>query len=100
MMQDTKNNTQLISKERISTLKFSKNDVLQDADAKSRRYYAANRATILGNTYRNKSMITFKTASGEIKCVEAALWGFDKDFVLLKSGMFLPLCAILEINYC
>ncbi|MCX2738881.1 hypothetical protein [Pontibacter anaerobius] len=99
-MLNQKTDTQLINKDRISTLKFSKTDVLQDSEAKSRRYYAANRATILSNTYRNKSMITFKTASGEKKCVEAALWGFDKDFVLLRSGMFLPLRSILEINYC
>jgi hypothetical protein len=99
-MQNQKKDTQLISKERIPNLTFSKRDVLQDPDAKSRRYYAANRATILSNTFRNKSMITFKTASGEVKRVEAALWGLDRDFVLLKSGMFLPLRSILEINYC
>lgn len=99
-MLNQKKEAQFINKERISNLTFSKKDVLQDPDAKSRRYYAANRATILSNTYRNKSIITFKTASGEKKRVEAALWGLDKDFVLLKSGMFLPLRSILEINYC
>ncbi|TPE42616.1 hypothetical protein [Pontibacter mangrovi] len=99
-MQELKKNTQLINKERIATLKFSKTDVLQDPDAKSRRYYAANRATILSNTFRTKSMITFKTDTGELKRVEAALWGLDKDFVLLRSGMFLPIRSILEINYC
>lgn len=99
-MQNDTNNTQLINKERIPSFKFSKKDVLQDQDAKSRRYYDANRATILSNTYRTKSMITFKTDTGEKKCVEAALWGLDKDFVLLKSGMFLPLRSILKINYC
>ncbi|WP_266204398.1 hypothetical protein [Pontibacter kalidii] len=99
-MLNQKKDTQLINKERIPTLKFSKKDVLQDPDAKSRRYYAANRATILSNTFRTKSMITFKTETGEKKRVEAALWGLDKDFVLLKSGMFLPLRSILEINYC
>ncbi|AKD03513.1 hypothetical protein POKO110462_06140 [Pontibacter korlensis] len=99
-MQKQQNNTKLISKERIPTLKFSKKDVLQDSSEKSRRYDDANRATILSNTNRNKSMITFKTASGEKKCVEATLWGLDKDFVLLRSGMFLPLRSILEINYC
>ncbi|ARS37669.1 hypothetical protein [Pontibacter actiniarum] len=99
-MQKQTDKTQLIQKERIPALRFGKKDVLQDATARSRRYYDANRATILSNTYQNKSMITFRTASGELKCVEAALWGLDKDFVLLRSGMFLPLRSILKINYC
>lgn len=99
-MQQQTTNTARIQKERIPTLRFSKQDVLKDASARSRRYYDANRATILSNVYKNKSIITFITASGEKKCVEAALWGLDKDFVLLKSGMFLPLRSIVEINYC
>ncbi|WP_460880557.1 hypothetical protein [Pontibacter rugosus] len=97
-MRYNQENTPFIQKEQIPA-RFSRQDVLRDAAAKSRRYADTNRATILSNTARNKSYITFKTRSGDVKRVEALLWGMDKDFVLLRSGMFLPLRSILEINH-
>ncbi|MFT2010586.1 hypothetical protein ACMA1I_18060 [Pontibacter sp. 13R65] len=90
----------LIEKERIPTLHFSKEDVLKDAMARSRRNYDINRATILGNAFRNKAAITFCTDQGEIKKVETTVWASDDKFVLLKAGTFLPLHSILKVENC
>lgn len=90
----------LIEKERISSLHFSKEDVLKDPSERSRRYYNINRATILGNAYRSKSLITFCTEQGDIKKVETTVWANDDKFVLLKAGTFLPLKSILAVDIC
>lgn len=79
-------------------LHFGQEDVLKDPNARSIRYYEANRATILGNTYHNKSLITFCTEDGDVKQVETTVWCYDDKFVLLKSGMFLPLKSIIKIE--
>lgn len=97
-MNATKTNIDLIDKEHIPSLKFGKEDVLQDANARSIRYYNLNRAAILGNAYRNKAAITFRTEKGDIKCVNTTVWTYDDRFVLLKSGTFLPLKSILKVE--
>lgn len=81
-------------------LHFGQEDVLKDPTARSIRSYEANRATILGNAYRNKAIITFRTHDGEVKQVETTVWFYDDKFVLLKSGTFLPLKSILKIENC
>lgn len=81
-------------------LHFSQEDVLKDPAARSIRYYEANRATILGNVYHNKALITFCTDDGDVKQVETTIWSYDDKFVLLKSGTFLPLKSILKIENC
>ena len=88
----------MIEKENIPMLHFSQDDVLKDPAARSIRHYEANRATILGNAYRNKAIITFCTEDGDVKQVETTVWCYDDRFVLLKSGTFLPLKSILKIE--
>ena len=90
----------LIEKENIAALQFSKEDVLQDPGARSRRYYDINRATILGNAFRNKTAIPFCTEQGEVKKVETTVWANDDRFVLLKAGTFLPLQSIMKVENC
>jgi hypothetical protein len=87
-----------IEKEHIPMLRFGQEDVLQDPTARSLRSYEANRAAILGNAYHNKAIITFCTDDGDIKQVQTTVWFYDDKFVLLKSGMFLPLKSILKIE--
>ncbi len=99
-MSTVRNNIDLIEKEHIPMLKFGKEDVLQDPNARSIRYYNLNRAAILGNAYRNKAAITFRTDKGDVKCVQTTVWTYDDRFVLLKSGTFLPLKSILKVENC
>ncbi|PVY41728.1 hypothetical protein [Pontibacter virosus] len=97
-MKRTEKRASLIEKEHIPMLHFSHEDVLKDPTARSIRNYEANRATILGNAYRNKAIITFCTEDGDVKQVETTVWCYDDNFVLLKSGTFLPLKSILKIE--
>ncbi|MCP2042060.1 hypothetical protein [Pontibacter sp. HSC-36F09] len=97
-MKRTEKRASLIEKEHIPMLRFGQDDVLKDPAARSVRNYEANRATILGNAYRNKAIITFCTADGDVKRVETTVWCYDDKFVLLKSGTFLPLNSILKIE--
>jgi hypothetical protein len=97
-MKRTEKQGNLIDKEHIPMLHFGQEDVLKDPQERSRRHYEANRATILGNAYRNKAIITFCTDDGEIKKVETTVWCYDDKFLLLKSGAFLPLKSVLKIE--
>jgi hypothetical protein len=97
-MEKKERSPRLIEKEHIPMLHFGQEDVLKDPSARSIRHYEANRATILGNAYRNKATITFCTDDGDVKKVETTVWCYDDKFVLLKSGTFLPLKSILKIE--
>jgi len=87
-----------IEKEHIPTLRFGSDDVLKDPSKRNRRSYEANRATILGNAFHNKARITFCTDKGDINCVETTVWAHDDQFLLLKSGAFLPMKCIYKID--
>ena len=88
-----------IEKEDLATQHFAPTDVLTDQTARQRRRTDADRATTLGNAYHGKLEIYFQTADGTAKRVATTVWAADGDHLTLKSGVSLPLRAVLGFDF-
>lgn len=88
-----------VEKEVIPTLHFPQEDVLTDKAQLARRRADAERASRLGNNHHGKPDIFFQTADGQIKRVQAAVWGAHTDYLTLKAGIMLPLRAVLGFDF-
>jgi hypothetical protein len=89
----------IIPKEELHTLKFSKNDVIDDVTLRQKRRLKLNRALILGNRERNKTKITFMTENGNMQQVETTIWGLTQNFILLKAGASIPIRSVLQVEF-
>jgi hypothetical protein len=92
------NNT-IIPKESLNNYSFLKEDVLKTEESKKIRAYMLERAERLGNAYKGKVKIFFKTFDSLTKSVETTVWCFADDYVILKGGLFLPLRAIEKVDF-
>jgi len=90
---------ELVEKENIPTLHFPHDDVLSDLEARKHRRYEAERATSLGNAYHNKVSIYFQTDDGTTKCVNTSVWATHEEYITLKSGITIPLRAVLGFTF-
>lgn len=89
--------TTLIDKELIAGLRFP-NQPVAIADEQRKAIHAKLlEATKLGNTHHGKSRITFQDDEGT-KAVETTIWTFDKDNIVLKYGMTIPLARVVSIE--
>ncbi|MBW8052064.1 MAG: hypothetical protein FVQ77_17320 [Cytophagales bacterium] len=89
----------LIEKESISECNFVKEDVLSNESLRQLRYEQLEKAERLGNNYKRKVRITFKTEENEILNVETTIWAVGKDYIELKAGIMIPIGAILDIKF-
>ena len=87
-----------IEKEALPNLKFSKSEVIQDPEQRKLRAADLYRAQTLGNLLHTKVNITFETEDHQFYIVNTTVWAVGNDFVSLKSGIFLPIQCIHEIN--
>lgn len=88
-----------IEKEVIPTLQFPAHDVLTDPADLKRRRHDAERATTLGNGYHGKLDIYFQTADGATKRVYTTLWALHEEYISLKSGIAIPLRAVVAFDF-
>lgn len=88
----------LITKERIKQLAFGKDDVLSDDEMKKIRTNRLKRAEQLGNAYKSKAKILFKSIEGVFK-VETTVWATTKKHVSLKGGVFIPIHCIQGVDF-
>ncbi|WP_299759928.1 hypothetical protein [uncultured Pontibacter sp.] len=93
------NTIPMMEKEQIPTLRFGRNDVLTDPEARKKRMWDLNRATSLGNVYQGKVEITFQTADGEPHRVDTTVWAVDERFMTLKAGCAIPVTSIIGIEF-
>lgn len=88
-----------IPKELLEQVNFTKSDVLQNDAAKARlRNIYLLKAQSLGNLYKSKVKIYFRTADNQLLAVSATIWAADEDHVMLKGGMNIPTRAIWAID--
>lgn len=88
----------IITKEEISSLRFSSTEVLFTAEEVSKRAADLQRAQTLGNLLQSKVKLVFKTAVGSFCLVETTVWAVGKDFISLKGGIFIPIRAIYKVE--
>jgi hypothetical protein len=91
--------TEIVAKEDLSILNFGPDDVLTDPTARARRRADAERAVTLGNAYHGKLDIYFQTADGATKRVATTVWAADAEHLTLKSGVSLPMRAVLGFDF-
>jgi hypothetical protein len=92
------NNTN-IPKENLVNYSFFKEDVLKTEESKKIRAYMLERAVRLGNAYKGKVKIFFKTIDSLTQSVETTVWAYSADYVTLKGGVFLPIRAIEKVDF-
>jgi len=90
---------EIVDKDTIPTLQFPHDDVLTDPAAVQQRRHGAERAASLGNNYQGKLDIYFQTAEGAIKRVYTTVWATHEEYVTLKSGITIPLRAIIGFDF-
>lgn len=98
-MKATANRIPMVEKEMIPFFHFNQYDVLENTEARKKRMWDLNRASMLGNGYRGKVEITFKTAEGELKRVDTTVWAVDDKYMTLKAGCFIPINSIVGVEF-
>lgn len=88
-----------IEKEQIPFLRFPQEDVLPDKAEQQRRRHDADRAATLGNAYHGKLDIYFQTEDGSTKRVYTTVWATHQDYLTLKSGISLPIRAVVSFDF-
>ena len=87
-----------IKHEKISDLKFTRQEVLKEYQLIESRYNDLQKATKLGNIYKQKVIIIFKD-SESIKHTLATIWQADKNYLFLKGGVTIPVPNIYKIEF-
>lgn len=87
---------QIIEKEQIKFLNFSKAEVLGKKNDQLNRFIELRRALALGNLEKEKVRITFVDDTG-LKMVETTIWGLTEKSVILKKSTIIPLQRILGV---
>lgn len=88
-----------IPKEELHNVRFCRHEVLRDQSERKWRQYNLQRALILGNTEHNHANIVFQTEEGELNRVQATIWCVSERYITLKGGKFIPINAIVEVEY-
>lgn len=94
----TNANLTKIAKEKIKSLAFGKMDVLIDEQSKKIRTRKLKRAELLGNTYKAKAKILFKSIDGIFR-VETTVWATTESYVSLKGGILIPIHCIKGVDF-
>lgn len=91
-------NSNYIAKEKIENLVFGNTDVLLDESLKTTRERKLKRAEKLGNSFKTKAKILFKSLEG-IHKVETTVWATTEQFVSLKGGILIPIHCIKGVDF-
>lgn len=86
----------LIEKEKLQTLHFVNQEVLNEASARHHRNFLLNEAMMLGNDYKQKVKIVFQSTAG-IYAVETTVWAVTDSHIELKAGKDMPIHCILDV---
>ena len=89
----------LIEKEELSTILFSKNDVISDPVKRRLRQIYLEKAERLGNAYHGKVKMTFMTEAGKLMMVHTTIWSADQQYITLKGGIHIPTISIVEVEF-
>lgn len=93
------NNAVQIPKEALSTVHFPKEPLALSEEQRTELLQRIQRAIRLGNAREHvKCRILFEDDRG-LKYVETTIWTADKDVVVLKYGMTIPVARIRSIDF-
>lgn len=89
---------EVIEKEQISNLSFTKRDVISNPEERNIRLADLYRSQTLGNLLRTKVKLTFESADERVFQVYTTVWAVGSDFITLKGGVYIPICSILKVD--
>lgn len=92
------NTIELIEKEEISNVSFSKRELIADPEDRKNRLADLYRSQTLGNLLQTKVKLTFQSADEKIFQVYTTVWAVGSDFVSLKGGVYIPIGSILRVD--
>lgn len=91
-------NTTLIPKELVSSLRFPKQPLPLSESEREEIHRRIGEAARLGNGEHGKCRIIFQDNEGE-KAVETTIWTYDRDNIVLKYGMTIPVARVLRVEF-
>lgn len=86
-----------IKKEKITSLKFKNEEVLESKADQDNRRETLQKARVLGNLYKQKVIICFKD-NESAKHTLATIWHADDEYLSLKGGATIPVKRIYKIE--
>ncbi len=89
---------EVIEKEQVVNLGFSKKEVLSDPDERKKRMADLYRSQTLGNLLQATVKLTFEASNSQIYQVQTTVWSVGADFISLKGGITLPINSILKVE--
>ena len=87
----------LIEKEKIETLHFPQEDILNSEKLQLERKSSVERAISLGNLEHQKVKIYFSDDSGK-KRVDTTIWAVTDTAIVLKQNVILPINRIHKLE--
>jgi hypothetical protein len=87
---------EVVEKEFIPSIHFNANKSNADLERRTELERQIFKAMVMGNTYRKKSVITFRSEEG-LKQVHTTVWAYTQRNLVLKSGIMVPLDSIEQI---
>lgn len=88
---------QLIAKEDINSLAMVQCSADMSGEDKTVLRSKMERAMLLGNGYKGKVKIVFATEIG-VRAVETTVWSADENGIALKSGVYIPLESVIDVE--
>lgn len=89
----------IIAKEKLSEVQFTHEDVLTDPAKIRLRNIYLQKAEKLGNIYKEKVKMIFKTRNGLLLGVETTIWAANEEYITIKGGINIPTKSILDIEF-
>lgn len=87
----------LIKKEEILTLHPIEQDVLSLRDKQADRIRRLDQALENAQRHHRQAIVTFQTEEG-MKQVRATIWAMTDKNIVLKGGITIPVCSILDVE--
>lgn len=89
----------VIAKENVKNFRFSATEVLKGELERVYRLFSLQRAERLGNSFKGKVRIFFRTDDNQTKAVDTTVWSATEEYVSLKGGISIPVRSILGVEF-
>ena len=84
--------------DQLSSVNFAHQEVLESAEAIKTRNADLEKAMILGNAYKGKVKLFFKTHLGEEMAIYGTVWAMGDQYVSLKGDKQIPVQSITKVE--
>lgn len=83
----------------IRDMIFGTDDVANNEEKQALRKYNLRKALALGNLYKRKVLIYFRSVDGMLRRIETTVWAVGEEYISLKAGVSLPIKSVEKIEF-